>query len=70
MKFKNSSGSLRRRFISFVFTYQFEKVDMWNGVLPMKDEWTDLVNFLQEMIEKYYSSLDLDHDDIDIIAAK
>lgn len=43
---------------------------MWNGVLLMKDEWTDLVNFLQEMIEKYYSSLDLDHDDIDIIAAK
>ena len=25
----------------------------------MKDEWTDLADFLQEMIEKYYSSLDL-----------
>lgn len=32
----------------------------------MKDEWTDLANFLQEMIEKYYSLLDLD-DEIDII---
>lgn len=32
----------------------------------MKDEWTDLANFLQEMIEKYYSLLDLDYE-IDII---
>ena len=38
--------------------------------LSMKDEWTDLANFLQEMIEKYYSSLDLSNDEIDIVARK
>lgn len=34
----------------------------------MKDEWADLANFLQEMIEKYYSLLELDDQEIDIIA--
>ena len=36
----------------------------------MKDGWTDLADFLQEMIEKYYSSLDLSNEEIDIIARK
>lgn len=36
----------------------------------MKDEWTDLANFLKEMIEKYFSSIDLSDKESDIVATK
>jgi hypothetical protein len=36
----------------------------------MRDEWTDLANFLKEMIEKYFDSIDLSDKESDIIAAK
>ncbi len=36
----------------------------------MKDEWTDLADFLKEMIEKYFDTIDFDEQKSDILVAK